>query len=39
MVITEKAPVDADWDCRTTMGLTGGRIADERVTNRWQQNP
>jgi len=39
MVITEKAPVDTDWDCRTTMGLTGGHIADERVTNRWQQNP
>jgi RNA polymerase sigma factor (sigma-70 family) len=35
-VITEKAPVDEVWDCRTTMGLTGGGLADCRVTNRWQ---
>ena len=38
MVITEKAPVDKIWDCRQTVGLTGGGMADCRVTNRWQQN-
>ena len=35
-LITEKTPVDAVLDIRTSMGLTGGGMADERVTNRWQ---
>ena len=35
-LITEKTPVDAVWDTRSSMGLTGGGVADERVTNRWQ---
>jgi hypothetical protein len=35
-LITEKTPVDAALDIRNSMGLTGGGMADERVTNRWQ---
>ncbi len=40
-VITTKAPVNAQYDVRDVLGLTGGRLADERVTNRWNfiQNP
>jgi hypothetical protein len=35
-LITEKTPVDAVLEIKTSMGLTGGGMADERVTNRWQ---
>lgn len=34
-VITQKAPVNPALDLREAMDLTGGRMADERVTNRW----
>ena len=34
-VITQKAPVDEAWDARLTIGMTGGGMADGRVTNRW----
>ena len=33
--ITQKAPVNAALDIRLAYGLTEGRSADERVTNRW----
>jgi len=36
-VITQKAPVDIEWDVRLTAGMTGGGMADSRVTNRWGQ--
>jgi RNA polymerase sigma factor (sigma-70 family) len=35
-VITEKAPVNEALDARDAFGLTIGRSADSRVTNRWQ---
>ena len=34
-VITQKAPVNAALDLRSAIGLTGSRMADETVTNRW----
>jgi hypothetical protein len=34
-VITQKAPVDVEWDARLTTGMTYGGMADSRVTNRW----
>jgi len=34
-VITQKAPVNEEWDTRFAQGLNGGRMADSRVTNRW----
>ena len=34
-VITQAAPVNPSLDVRTACGLTGMRMADERVTNRW----
>ncbi len=35
--ITQKVPVDDVWDARLTIGMTGGGMADSRVTNRWRQ--
>ena len=35
-VITQKAPVDGEWDVRITTGLTGWKVAACGVTNRWQ---
>ena len=34
-VITQKAPVDEVWDVRFAEDMTGGSMADCRVTNRW----
>jgi hypothetical protein len=34
-VITQKAPVNEKLDVRFANGLTGGTMADSRVTNRW----
>ena len=36
-VITQKAPVDEEWDVRLTISLTNGGMADCTVTNRWRQ--
>lgn len=38
-VITQKAPVDEALDQREAVGLSGGRFADSRVTNRWALLP
>ena len=34
-VITQRAPVDAEWDSRLTVGREGGGMADSRVAGRW----
>jgi type II secretory pathway pseudopilin PulG len=34
-VITQTAPVNAELDLRAAYGLSGGSMADARVTNRW----
>jgi hypothetical protein len=34
-VITQKAPVDEEWDVRQAIGMDHGGMADSRVTNRW----
>lgn len=34
--ITQKAPINPELDIRLAYGLTEGRSADERVTNRWK---
>jgi hypothetical protein len=37
--ITQKAPIDAQWDSRQAIGMTNGSMADCRVTNRWALAP
>ena len=37
--ITQKAPIDAQWDSRQAIGMTNGGMADCRVTNRWELAP
>jgi|GEM_PF-1929453 len=38
-LITQKAPVDPEWDVRESVGLRLGRFADSRITNRWNTVP
>ena len=38
-LLTQKAPVNAETDMRTTFSMTESRDADERITNRWTLKP
>ena len=38
-VITQRTPVDREWDTRFAIGLGGGGSADSRVANRWGPQP